>query len=149
MAHFLCEPDPAQQGWHRYELGEPGQYNRAVLGDLIIRAEGSDHCRTRLHPMATHHNSAGNIHGGIILGLIDESLFAAICLLRGIPVTDAVTLDVQAQFIGVGDASRPLDSVAELLRETRRLVFLRGLVVQDDDLVASFTATVRKASQPR
>jgi hypothetical protein len=32
-----------------------------------------------------------------------------------------------------------------VLRETGRLIFLRGLVVQDEDLVASFTGTVRKA----
>ncbi len=149
MTHFLCEPDPANIGWYRYDMGEPEQYNRAVLGDLIIRAEGLDHCRTRLQPTAIHINTLGTIHGGIILGLIDESLYAAMYLLRGIAVTHAVTLDLQTQFIGGGDASRPLDAVAELLRETRRLVFLRGLVKQDDDLVASFTATVRKASEPK
>jgi hypothetical protein len=37
--------------------------------------------------------------------------------------------------------------VVEVLRETGRLVFLRGLVVQDEDMVASFTATIRKPSQ--
>jgi hypothetical protein len=36
--------------------------------------------------------------------------------------------------------------VVELLRETGRLAFLRGLIVQDDDIVASFEGTVRKAS---
>ena len=59
----------------------------------------------------------------------------------------SVTVDLQTQFIGAGDAERPLDSVVEVLRETRRLAFLRGLVVQDDDLVASFAGTVRKPTR--
>jgi acyl-coenzyme A thioesterase PaaI-like protein len=37
--------------------------------------------------------------------------------------------------------------VCEVLRETGRLVFLRGLVVQEDETVASFTGTVRKPSR--
>lgn len=148
-AHFLCAPHPDHPGWHRYELSEPERYNRAVLGDLIIRAEGADHCRMRLHPRALHVNSAGRYHGGIILGLIDVALFAAMYQLRGVPVSGSVTVDMQTQFIGAGDAARPLDAVVEVLRETRRMGFLRGLVVQDEDLVSSFTATIRKPAQTR
>jgi hypothetical protein len=37
-----------------------------------------------------------------------------------------------------------LDAVAEVLKETKRLVFLRGLVEQDDVMVAAFSATIRK-----
>lgn len=81
------------------------------------------------------------------MGLIDVSLFATMYLLHGMPVARAVTMDLQTQFIGAGDASRPLDVVVEVLRETRRMVFLRGLVVQEDDLVSSFTGTIRKPSQ--
>jgi acyl-coenzyme A thioesterase PaaI-like protein len=68
-------------------------------------------------------------------------------VLRGVDAGRSVTVDLTTQFIGAGDASRPLDSVVELLRETHRLAFLRGLVVQDDDKVASFAATIRKPSK--
>lgn len=78
------------------------------------------------------------------LGLIDVSLFAAMYLLRGVSAVSSVTLDLQTQFIGVGDAARPLDAVVEVLRETRRFGFLRGLVMQEDDLVSSFTGMIRK-----
>ena len=95
----------------------------------------------------SHTNSAGRIHGAITLGLIDVSLFAAMYVLRGVDADRSVTVDLTTQFIGTGDAARPLDSVVELLRETHRMAFLRGLVVQDDDLVASFAATIRKPSR--
>jgi uncharacterized protein (TIGR00369 family) len=144
LAHFVCEPHSDHPGWNRYELSDPTRYNRAVLGPLIIRAEGDSNCRVRLTPVEHHVNSAGNIHGGVTLGLIDVALFAAMFLLRGVPVHGSVTVDMQTQFIGAGDPGRPLDAVVELLRETYRMGFLRGLVVQDDDLVSSFTATIRK-----
>jgi uncharacterized protein (TIGR00369 family) len=146
-AHFVCAPHPDHPGWNTYELSEATRYNRAVLGELLIRAEGDSHCRVRLTPRELHVNSAGRIHGGVTLGLIDVALFAAMYLLRGVPPAGSVTLDLQTQFIGGGDPGRPLDAVVEVLRETHRMAFLRGLVVQEDDLVSSFTGMIRKPSK--
>ena len=143
-AHFLCEPDPDHPGWHAYELSKPERYNQAFLGRLHIRHEGGETCRVRLHPREIHVNSGGRIHGGTTLGLIDVGIFGAMYLVCGTPVSGSVTVDLQTQFIGAGDPARPLDAVIEVLRETRRLGFLRGLVVQGDEKVAAFSATIRK-----
>ncbi len=144
---FICEPDPENPGWNRWRLADPTRYNEAVLGKQIVRAEGPGTCRMRLQPQHHHTNSAGNVHGAITLGLIDVSMFAAMHVLRGVEASGSATIDISTHFIGAGDASRPLDAVVEVLRETRRMGFLRGLVVQDDDIVASFSGTVRKPSQ--
>ena len=56
----------------------------------------------------------------------------------------AVTLDASTQFIGAGRIGEPLEVVIELLKDTRRLVFLRGTVEQGDHLVAAFSGTLRK-----
>ncbi len=147
LSNFICEPDAENPGWLRWRIADPARFNEAVLGKQLVRAEGPDHCRMRILPQVPlHTNSAGNVHGAITLALIDVSLFAAMNVLRGTDAGRSVTLDLTSQFIGSGDAARPLDSVVELLRETQRLAFLRGLVVQDDDIVASFSATVRKPS---
>ena len=147
LSNFSCEPDPDNPGWLRWRIVDATRFNEAVLGKQLVRAEGEAHCRMRLIPQSPlHTNSGGSVHGAITLSLIDVSLFAAMYVLRGLDAGRSVTLDMTTQFIGAGDVSRPLDSVAELLCETRRLAFLRGLVVQDDDIVASFTATVRKAT---
>ena len=63
---------------------------------------------------------------------------------RDVDAGRSVTLGLETQFIGAGDAAKPLDAVVEVLRETRRIGFLRGLVEQDEALIASFSATVRK-----
>ena len=147
LTNFSCEPDPDNPGWQRWRIVDAARFNEAVLGKQLVRAEGPQAARMRIQPQnPLHTNAAGNIHGAITLALADVSLFAAMYVLRGIDAGRAVTLDMTNQFIGAGDAARPLDSVVELLRETRRLAFLRGLVVQDEDIVASFTATIRKPS---
>lgn len=149
LSNFICKPDPANPGWLRWRIADSARFNEAVLGEQLVRAEGETSARMRMFPQSPlHTNSAGKVHGAITLALADVSLFAAMYVLRGLDAGRAVTLDLTAQFIGAGDAGRPLDAVVELLRETGRLAFLRGLVVQDDDLVASFTGTVRKPSRP-
>ena len=144
---FTCEPDPEHPGWHRWQLADETRFNEAVLGRMLLRAEGENHCRVRIFPQQHHTNNAGNIHGAITLGLIDIALFAAMFVLRGVNAAGSVTLGVETQFIGAGNPAKPLDAVVEVLRETRRLGFLRGLVEQEDQLVASFSGTIRKPSQ--
>jgi acyl-coenzyme A thioesterase PaaI-like protein len=61
-------------------------------------------------------------------------------------VSGSVTLDLHNQFIGAGQIGEPLDVLCEVMRETGRLVFLRGSVEQGDRLVSSFLGTLRKPS---
>ncbi|MCB2077812.1 MAG: PaaI family thioesterase [Novosphingobium sp.] len=147
LTNFTCSPDPDNPGWLRWRLADETRYNEAVLGRQLVRAEGTDTCRLRMFPQHHHTNSAGNVHGAISLGLIDVSMFAALYVLRGVDAGRSVTVDVSTQFIGAGDPSRPLDAVVEVLRETRRLAFLRGLIMQDDGIVAAFSGTARKPSE--
>lgn len=141
---FTCLPDPEHPGWLRWQLNDPTRYNEAVLGGARVRREGTDTARVRIFPQDQHKNNAGSIHGGITLGLMDISLFATLYLTREVSAEGSSTVDLSAQFISAGDGDKPLDAVVEVLRETRRLAFLRGLVVQDDVIVGSFSGTVRK-----
>ena len=139
-------PDPDHPGWQRWVLNDPTRFNAVVIGPLRLKAEGEAVARVRMDVQRHHTNGGNGIHGGTTLGLIDVSMFAALHLLRGTDASRSVTVDTSAQFIGAGDPARPLDALVEVLRETRRLAFLRGLIVQDDDLVASFSGTVRRYS---
>jgi acyl-coenzyme A thioesterase PaaI-like protein len=141
LTNFTCEPDAENPGWQRWRIIDGTRFNEAVLGKQLVRVEGERSARFRIQPQVPlHTNSSGSVHGAITLALIDVSLFGALYVLGGLDAGRAVTLDLQNQFIAAGDAARPLDSVVELLRETRRLAFLRGLVVQDEDIVARWRA---------
>jgi acyl-coenzyme A thioesterase PaaI-like protein len=142
-AAFAFGEDPDHPGWHSWRLKDDTRYN-GFLGKLIVRREG-DLARVRMVPTRIHTNLQDAIHGGTTLGFIDVSLFAASRMFGLIEAGTAVTLDLSTQFIGIGQVDAPLDAEVELLRETRRLIFMRGLVVQGDIKVAAFAGTIRKS----
>ena len=144
---FSSEPDPAHPGWLTWDLNDNSRYNGQVLGRMLVRAGDPGKAWVRMFPEHRHSNFSNNLHGGTVLGFIDVALFAGARMFGVIDVGPAVTLDLSVQFIGPGMIDSPLDAEVELLRETGRLLFLRGLVVQGDVRIAAFSGTVRKASK--
>ena len=142
---FLHEPDPAHPGWHTWNLADDTRFNSVVMGKIIVRREGSQAARLRMLETATRHgNLHSNVHGAVTLGLIDIAMFATVYTVLGADAAGSVTLDLNCQFIGSGRIGEPLDAISEVMKETRRLVFLRGTVEQGDHLVASYLGTIRK-----
>lgn len=142
-AAFDNDLDPEYPGWRRWELKDDSRFNGQVMGRMLVRVEGQQ-VRTRMFPEHRHTNLLDIVHGATTLALMDISIFSCGHMLGLEGMAGSVTLDLSAQFIGGAVPNEPLDSVVEILRETKRLVFLRGLVVQGDDKVAAFSATIRK-----
>lgn len=141
---FVNTPDPDHPGWHRWDLNDTRRFNAQVMGKLITRVEDDGAVRLRMFPEIRHSNLLDMVHGAVTLSLIDISLFAC-GHMRGLEgMGGSVTLDLSTQFIGAGLMDRPMDAVAEILKETKRLVFLRGVVEQDGHMVAAYSATIRK-----
>ena len=141
---IIDEPHPDQPGWRRWGLADGTRFN-GFLGPTMYRVEDGV-ARVRMTPGREHSNLSGALHGGALLGFIDVALFAASRAFGLITAGTAVTLDLNTQFIGAGRTGKPLDAEVELLRETGRLLFLRGLVVQAGETVAAFSGTIRKPS---
>ncbi len=137
------EPAPDHPGWWSWELPDDERFHQ-VIGRLLVRADGPKRATCRMLPEGRHTNLGGIVHGGAILTFIDMALFAG-GTLAGASVVWAVTLDCNARFLSPGRIGMPLDAEVELLRETKRLVFLQGKVVQDGELVAAFSGTLHKA----
>ena len=146
--HFTYVPIPDAPGWHSWDMKDDTRFNSQVLGPLRVRREGS-FCRLRMLPERRHTNLQDMVHGAATLALIDISLFSAMHVLCESEAGMAVTLELSTQFIGAGRVDEPLDAVVEILRETGRMIFLRGTVVQRDHLVAAFSGLVRKASSAK
>ena len=141
---FRYKPAEDHPGWYTWNIIDETRFNHAVMGPMLIRLEG-DKCRVRMTPERKHSNLQDMIHGAVTLALIDISLFAGMRTLTDNEGARAVTLELSTQFIGAGRMEEPLDSVVEVLRETGRMLFLRGEVVQEDHLVAAFSGLIRKA----
>ncbi|MDK2762268.1 MAG: PaaI family thioesterase [Sphingopyxis sp.] len=140
-------------GWLSWNLKDPTRFNN-FIEPLMVRVEtptgdGRPRARVRMLPTRKHSNLGDNVHGAVTLALVDIALFAASHQFGSIDAGHSVTLDLSTQFVGAGRVGEPLDAVVELVRETGRLIFLRGLVVQgeaDRDIILSFAGTIRKAS---
>ena len=146
---FLYQPDPDHPGWHSWNLADDTRFNAQTMGHMLVRREGDRLCRVRMFPERRHTNLLDMVHGAVTLALMDVALFAAMRTLLAGDAAGSVTLELSSQFIGAGRPDVPLDAVVEVMRETRRLAFLRGTVVQgeaDETLVASFSGIVRKPS---
>lgn len=145
---FIHEPDPENPGWYTWRINEAARFNTHALGPMIIRSQGDRAARLRLLDTGVQHsNLHSNVHGGVTLALVDVAMFATSFLVLGGDVAGSVTLDLHNQFVGAGRIGQPLDVVSEVVKETGRLVFLRGTVEQDDNLVASYIGTLRKPSK--
>lgn len=141
-------PDTEHPGWMLWSMRDPGRFNE-VVGPLRVRSEGEGRARCRLFIQPHHSNLNDVIHGAALLSLIDTGVFAASHVIhlqedpqyRG---RDAVTLDMSVQFLAPGKMDQSIDMTAELLKETGRLLFVRGVLEQGDHKVASYSATLRK-----
>jgi uncharacterized protein (TIGR00369 family) len=145
-------PDPDHPGWWTWDIAPAGpqapeRFN-ATIGKLLVRADGPGRATCRMFPEERHSNLGNMVHGGAILTFIDMAFFAG-GRLAGAEVMRAVTLDCSVRFLSPGRIGVPLDAEVELLRETKRLVFLAGKVVQEGELVASFNGALRKMARAR
>ena len=147
---FIHEPSADHPGWFTWDVVDKTLFNAQTMAPMLVRQDtlpgGAQATRLRMMPERRHSNLGGAVHGAITLALIDISLFTGLRLLLDADAAGSVTLDLSTQFIGAGRIGEPLDAITEILRETRRLVFVRGTIEQGDHLVAAFQGTVRKPS---
>jgi uncharacterized protein (TIGR00369 family) len=136
------EPDPDHPGWWSWDLPDGERYN-ATLGKLLVRPEGEGRARCRMFPDRRQSNLDDVMHGGAILTFIDMAIFAG-GYAAGADVGPSVTLDLSAQFLAPARLHIPLDASVELLRESKRMVVMRGLVEQEGKAVAAWSGTLRK-----
>jgi len=139
------EPSPDHPGWWTWDLPDEERYN-ATLGRLLVRGEGDGRARCRMFPDVRQSNLGNIVHGGAILTFIDMAMFAG-GHMAGMSDIGAVTLDLSCQFVTPAELGTPLDCSVELLRETKRLAFLRGLAEQDGRTVAAWSGTLRKITR--
>lgn len=135
-------PAPDHPGWHEWRV--PGAFNREVIGTLLVRDEGDGLARTRIFPAPHMENINGAIHGGVISALADATLFAGPGVLTGQDLGASVTVELSLQFIGAGSIDAPLDGLVSILRETGRMIFCQGRIVQGVNPVAGFSGIIRK-----
>ena len=140
-------PDPDHPGWWTWDLPDDARYN-ATIGKLLVQPDGPGRARCRIFPDVPQTNLGNVVHGGAILTFIDMAMFAG-GHMAGISDIGAVTLDLSTQFISPAVTGEPLDTSVEVIRETGRLAFIRGIAEQGGRPVAAWSGTLRKLSRSK
>jgi acyl-coenzyme A thioesterase 13 len=126
-------------GWQTWSAGAD-PYETA-LGPFCFRLEG-ERVRCAFAPRQEHLNGGGTIHGGALMSFADFSLF---CIAHNaLAGAKAVTLTCNSEFLKGGTLDGVVEAEGEVLRATRSLIFVRGLVTQLSQPLLAFSGTLKK-----
>jgi uncharacterized protein (TIGR00369 family) len=131
-------------GWTRWRREDDGRFT-SMLGDFYFRANAAGAVECRMMTERRHSNGLGYLHGGFIMSFIDMAMFAFI--FRQLENSAAVTLSCATDFLSAGIVGKPIEASGEILKETGKMLFVRGLVTQEGEKIASFTSTMRKVQR--
>lgn len=140
MPRHLIEDGP-DAGWYQWHRDADGRF-QSMLGALLFRADAGGQVHCRIATERKHSNGMGYLHGGFIMSFIDMAMFTII--FAQLEKSSAVTLSCATDFLTAGIVGEPLEASGEILKETGKMLFVRGLVTQRGENVASFTGTMRK-----
>lgn len=150
LIHYRASTDHV--GWHEWALKEQDAHRfNAMLQPILTRAMDDGTAMVRFMPGEQHSNISNFLHGGALLAFLDIAMFAGARALGLLTAAAAVTADIQVQFVAAGRIDLPVDATIEIVRDTRSLIFIRGIVRQGEGAsataIASFTGLLKKRHQ--
>jgi len=112
--------DPAAHGWEEIA-------NHTAFGDLvgpIWRREDGERVRFGFVVAPKHLNRAGNLHGGMLMTVADQSM--AMTARQASGAQRHATIELNIQFVGGVKLGEFVESCPEVVRTTRSLVFMQA-----------------------
>lgn len=89
-----------------------------------------------------HCNGSGFVHGGMLATLADSNLFSA-----GSPHTKGgVTVQLSLQYVASAKIGDWVEAEGSVVRNTNRLVFIRGRIFVGEKTIATYDGIVKKTS---
>jgi len=126
-------------GWLTWGVG--GDPYETAIGPFCFKLEG-ERALSAFQPRREHLNGGGKLHGGALMSFADFALFSIAH--KALQNTRAVTLTCNCEFLSAGDLSAVIEAEGEVLRQTRSLVFVRGIITQATRPLLAFSGTLKK-----
>ena len=124
--------------WEKWEGRDPFE---DYCGPMFTKKIDGAHV-SRMLLDERHMNGQGNVHGGVLMTFADFALFVIPRdELEGI---SAVTVSFSSDFIGPANIGDMLEAKGEVIHETGKMLFLRGLVTTGDSTLLTFSGVLRK-----
>jgi len=128
------------RGWLTW--GDGRDPFETLCGPLCFRIEADGRARAAFMPERRHLNGGGFLHGGALMTFADFALFAfAHETLKG---QHAVTVTLSCELMGAGAEGSAIYAEGRVVRETRSMVFLQGVLEQDGAPIMSFSGVLKK-----
>jgi uncharacterized protein (TIGR00369 family) len=132
------------KGWLTWGAGQDPF--ETLVGPLVFRTDPDGTARAAFLPERKHLNGGGAIHGGALMSFADFALFGlAHEELRG---AFAVTVTFNAEFVGAGVAGEIVEAVGRVVKQTKSLVFVQGMLQQGGHPILAFSGTLKKIKAP-
>jgi acyl-coenzyme A thioesterase 13 len=129
-------------GWNTWSAG--GDPYETAIGPFCYRLDDG-RVRCAFEPRREHLNGGGAIHGGALMSFADFALF---CIAhKELAGAKAVTLTCNSEFLKAGVTGHIVEAHGEVLRDTRTLIFVRGLVTQLSHPLLAFSGTLKKIEE--
>ncbi len=127
-------------GWMTW--GKGADPFETLAGPFFFKIEG-ERARCAFQPNRDHLNGGAALHGGALMSFADFALFSIAhkALQGGIK---AVTLTCNCDFVSAGGLDGWVEAEGEVLRATRSLLFVRGLMTQRGRTLLAFSGTLKK-----
>lgn len=122
--------DPAAHGWVKTKVTAFGE----LTGPIWQREDG-DGLRFGFLVAPKHLNRGGNLHGGMLMTLADQSM--AITSRQATGVKRHATIELNMQFVGVVRLNEFVESQCEVVRATRSVVFMQSRMLVGTRVVAT------------
>jgi acyl-coenzyme A thioesterase PaaI-like protein len=128
-------------GWERLPIGP---FSRAIGQSWALERDGEVLVGVLFDDMTANEN-IGIVHGGAMLTFADISM--GYITSTSIGVDHCATVQLQYQFAGAVQVGEFCICRPELVRKTRQLVFVRGLMTVEDRIVGSVDAVFKVLHQ--
>lgn len=118
-------------GWEPIELAGFS----ASVGPLSMRGTGAEREVGFIAESRHANTNIGTVHGGVLMTFADIALGLGVVDVIG--GRNCVTAQLQLHFVSTAKIGTLVSCRAEIIRHSRHLVFMRGLITSDGATVAS------------
>jgi acyl-coenzyme A thioesterase 13 len=132
------------KGWLTW--GDGRDPFETLVGPLVFRTDADGTSRAAFLPERKHLNGGGVIHGGALMSFADFALFGLAH--QALDGAFAVTVTFNAEFVGAGAAGEIVEAHGRVVKQTKSLVFVQGLLEQGGQPILAFSGTLKKIKAP-
>jgi len=133
--HLAVTPEQLlADGWYRFD--QLADFS-ATIGAFWLRGENEPDSMGMLITKALTNTHIGTLHGGALMTFADMALGMGVANCLGEKRNSTATTALNTQFVAKANVGEFLSCTPEVVRRTRHLVFVRGILKAGDRVIAN------------